>query len=210
MWPALSRSASAAESALATGLAAESRASREAESANAGAIEAETARAMEAEAENSHEIEEMQSVLSYEENSVKLETAEGSTSSVEVGEDRVRITGGTGTTYVDVDDDGLTLGNSAGESVQIHGVEDGSSRHDAVNVQQLGRGVATSNAMQVLLPDPGKRFRLNLGAGYYMGETALGLTGSGRISDRVGFYFGIGGDTDFEELSGKAGISIQW
>ena len=191
-------------------LAQESSTSRGAEAANVRAIEAETARAMEAEAANSHEIEEMQSVLSYEENSVTLETAEGSTNSVEVREDRVTITGGTGTTRMDIDDDGLTLSNAAGESVRIHGVEDGSSRHDAVNVQQLGRGVATSNAMQVLLPDPGKRFRLNLGAGYYMGETALGLTGSGRISDRVGFYFGIGGDTDFEELSGKAGISIQW
>ena len=152
----------------------------------------------------------MQSVLKFDEDSVALMPGAESTSMVVVEQDRVTISGGTGTTHLEINDDGLTLRDSRGDSVQIHGVEDGSSRRDAANVQQVGRGVATANAMQVLLPDPGKQFRLNLGAGYYMGETAIGLTGSGRISEHVGFYFGVGGDTDFQEVGGKAGISVQW
>jgi hypothetical protein len=112
--------------------------------------------------------------------------------------------------------------------VQIHNVANGTSALDAVNKSQLdalyaassnqlqaareeaARGVAISNAMEVFLPDPGKRFRINVGMGYYKNESALGITGSGRVGEDVGLYFGLGGDTSFEDVGGKAGVSLQW
>ena len=112
--------------------------------------------------------------------------------------------------------------------VQIHNVANGTSAFDAVNKSQLDalyeassnqleaarkeafRGVAISNALEVFLPDPGKRFRVNLGMGYYKNESALGVTGSGRVGEDIGLYFGVGGDTSFEDIGGKAGVNLQW
>ena len=66
----------------------------------------------------------------------------------------------------------------------IHNVANGTAALDAVNKSQLDamyeaasseaqaarddalRGVAISNAMEVFLPDPGKKFRVNMGVGY--------------------------------------------
>ena len=115
-----------------------------------------------------------------------------------------------------------------GAPVQIHNVANGTSALDAVNKSQLDamyaasaekientrneafRGVAISSAMQVFLPDPGKRFRVNFGMGYYKEASALGVTGSGRVTEDIGLYFGVGGDTSFEDVGGKAGVSLQW
>ena len=72
------------------------------------------------------------------------------------------------------------------------------------------RGIAISNAMEVFLPDPGKRFRVNLGVGYFGEKVALGLTGSGMVTESIGAYIGAGGDTSFEEVGAKAGVSFQW
>ena len=120
---------------------------------------------------------------------------------------------------------------AAGDPVPVHGVADGQLDTDAVNKGQLNavaleigdvaselsgvkhdayRGIAISNAMQVFLPDSGKTFRVNLGVGYYKEKAALGLTGSGMITDSIGLYIGAGSDTSFDEVGGKAGISFQW
>ena len=104
-----------------------------------------------------------------------------------------------------------------GAPVQLHGIAAGTAETDAANVGQLGaieddayRGIAIANAMEVFLPDPGKKFRLNLGMGYYKDETAMGLTGSGRLTENIGLYIGAGSDSSFKEVGGKAGVSIQW
>ncbi|MEH6544751.1 MAG: YadA C-terminal domain-containing protein [Porticoccaceae bacterium] len=72
------------------------------------------------------------------------------------------------------------------------------------------RGIAISNAMQVFLPDPGKNFRMTVGGGFYGGAQAIGLTGSGRVTEDTAVYFGIGTDTSGLEFGGKVGISFQW
>ena len=64
--------------------------------------------------------------------------------------------------------------------------------------------------MDVFMPDPGKTFRLNMGVGYYKNKTALGLTGSGRLTDHINLYIGAASDSSFEEVGGKAGVSFQW
>jgi autotransporter adhesin len=122
-------------------------------------------------------------------------------------------------------------GGSKGAPVQVHGIAAGKAETDAVNVGQLAvvndrvaanegqiaaiegnayRGIAISNAMEVFLPDPGKKFRLNLGMGFYKDQTAMGVTGSGRLTDDIGLYLGAGSDSSFKEVGGKAGVSFQW
>jgi autotransporter adhesin len=144
--------------------------------------------------------------------------------------------GGDEATTIRMDADGVTFerfeastershdGGSTGAPVQLHGIAAGTAKTDAANVGQLDaiedqldaieddayRGIAIANAMEVFLPDPGKKFRLNLGMGYYKDQTALGLTGSGRLTEDIGLYIGAGSDSSFKEVSGKAGVSIQW
>ena len=41
-------------------------------------------------------------------------------------------------------------------------------------------------------------------------RAAMGLTGSGRLTENIGIYIGAGSDSSFKEVGGKAGVSIQW
>jgi autotransporter adhesin len=118
--------------------------------------------------------------------------------------------------------------SSLGAPLKIHNLANGTDAFDAVNKSQLDamyqasynqnqatrdeafRGIAISNAMEVFLPDPGRKFRLNFGMGFYKDEAALGLTGSGRFGEDVGLYFGVGSDASFDDVGGKAGVSFQW
>ncbi|MEO1915879.1 MAG: YadA C-terminal domain-containing protein, partial [Myxococcales bacterium] len=155
-----------------------------------------------------------------------------------VSADSTTLTGGgdEATTTIRMDADGVTFerseasegrslkDGSTGEHVQLHGIAAGKAENDAVNVGQLNaiedqlgtieddayRGIAIANAMEVFLPDPGKNFRLNLGMGYYKDQAALGLTGSGRLTEDIGLYIGAGSDSSFKEVGGKAGVSFQW
>jgi hypothetical protein len=64
--------------------------------------------------------------------------------------------------------------------------------------------------MEVMMPDPDKRGRVNLGWGHYGGVSALGITAAGRITDDMAYWAGVASDTSFEEVGGKVGISVQW
>jgi len=155
----------------------------------------------------------------------------GSETGLFVEPESTTLTGGsdTGSTRMRVDSDGVTFervdGGSKGRShdgpsgapVPVHGVAAGKADTDAVNKGQLDdleeeafRGIAISNAMEVFMPDPDKNFRLNMGVGYYKNKTALGLTGSGRLTENIGLYLGAASDSSFEEVGGKAGVSFQW
>ncbi|MEH6640058.1 MAG: YadA C-terminal domain-containing protein, partial [Porticoccaceae bacterium] len=75
---------------------------------------------------------------------------------------------------------------------------------------KASRGIAIANAMEVFLPDPGKSFRMTVGGGFYGGQQAIGLTGSGRVTEDTAVYFGIGTDVSGLEFGGKVGVSFQW
>jgi len=62
----------------------------------------------------------------------------------------------------------------------------------------------------VMLPDPGKSFRLNATAGFYGDAQAIGVAGAGRLTARTALYFGVGSDTEGDEAGGKVGASFQW
>jgi len=76
----------------------------------------------------------------------------------------------------------------------------------------MNDGLAISNAMEVFLPDPGSKFRLNVGFGHFGGTTAFGVTGSGRVDDRgTAVYFGVAGvPGSGSSVGAKAGVSFQW
>ncbi len=75
---------------------------------------------------------------------------------------------------------------------------------------QANRGIAIAMATDVMLPSAGKHFMLNIGGSHYGGESAVGITGSGRLTENVALYFGAAADTTLKEAGGKAGISFQW
>ena len=116
--------------------------------------------------------------------------------------------------------DALRLEGGAGTNFggnRLQNIGDGVAPFDAVNRRQLDavqeearRGVAIAAALDTSLPDPGRNFRVNVGGGYYNGESAIGITGAGRINDQVALYFGLGSDTGFNETAAKVGVSYQW
>ncbi|MES9855919.1 MAG: YadA C-terminal domain-containing protein [Sedimenticola sp.] len=71
-------------------------------------------------------------------------------------------------------------------------------------------GIAISMATKVFLPDPGKKFRINVGVAEYEGASALGFSGSGRINNDTALYFGLGTDTGGNHTAVQAGASYQW
>ena len=80
----------------------------------------------------------------------------------------------------------------------------------ADNTAAIEQGLAMANAMDVIAPDPGSKYRLNIGTGFSEDEAALGITASGRVgaSSSTIIYLGIAGTE--ERAAGKAGVSFQW
>ena len=100
---------------------------------------------------------------------------------------------------------------------RITNVDDPVNPTDAVNLRTLNdvraealKGVAIAQAMETFLPDPDKRYRLTVGAGYYKRFGAIGVTGSGFLDEKgTALYFGVGAADD-STWSAKAGVSWQF
>ena len=90
----------------------------------------------------------------------------GSTVQLDGGSSRMTLNG-----------NGATFSNPAtGGPIQVHGVADGSSPHDAANVSQLFSGIATSMATAPTVTDlkPGEG-GIGLGFGHYGGYSGVGV-----------------------------------
>ena len=92
--------------------------------------------------------------------------APGSTSQIDGGSSRMTLNG-----------NGATFSNpSTGGPIQVHGVADGTSPHDAVNVRQVFGGIAASMAtaptVTNLKPGDGG---VGVGLGHYGGYSAMGV-----------------------------------
>lgn len=72
------------------------------------------------------------------------------------------------------------------------------------------QGIAVSMATKVILPDPGKKFRVNMGMASFNGESAIGITGAGRLNNSTALYFGLGTDLKGNNTGTQAGVSYQW
>lgn len=83
------------------------------------------------------------------------------------------------------------------------------SNANNLRFDELTRGLAISNAMQMFMPDSDKSLLLYVGGGTHDGTNAVALTASGRIGP-VGLHFGVGADTEGETVDGAVGMSVQW
>lgn len=72
-------------------------------------------------------------------------------------------------------------------------------------INQVG---ALSAAMDIQRPVSGKTFRLGADLGHFRGETAIGISASGIIGNKIDV--GIGFATTRDEKMGKASIGINW
>lgn len=116
--------------------------------------------------------------------SLTLTNGYGNTHGVLVTETQTIISGGTHSTSLTFDNNDVTFRNAqTGAPIQVHGVADGTSNFDAVNVRQLGAGVASVSAMtNIPQLDTGKNFAMGVGYGYHLGQSALAVGGTLRIN----------------------------
>jgi hypothetical protein len=116
--------------------------------------------------------------------SLTLTNGIGNTHGILVTETQTVISGGTHSTSLTFDNNDVTFRNAqTGAPIQVHGVADGTSGFDAVNVRQLGAGVASVSAMtNIPQLDTGKVFAVGVGYGYHLGQSALAVGGTFRFN----------------------------
>ncbi|MFA6412091.1 MAG: YadA-like family protein [Syntrophales bacterium] len=116
-----------------------------------------------------------------------LTNGDGNTHGIVVTETQTTMSGGRNSTSLTLHDDGATFANATnGEPVRVHGIDDGTAPNDAVNVRQLGAGLAMVAGLAALPQvDPGKKFAIGLGTGGYMSQVSLAGGLSARIRDNI-------------------------
>ena len=104
----------------------------------------------------------------------------GNTHGLVITETQTTLSGGTSSSSLTLGDNGGTFSDSStGAPVQVHGVNDGTTSFDAVNVRQFAGAIASVTAMaNIPQVDPNKTVAIGVGLGGFMGKTALavGLT----------------------------------
>lgn len=129
-----------------------------------------------------------------------------------VNETQATMSGGIYSSSLTLNDNGATFSNSAtGRPIQVHGVADGTASHDAVNVQQLNRGIAASmaTAPQIGYLQPGES-GLGVGFGSYGGNTALGLSFAHLSPANVQYNLGVAHGDGGRSTAVRAGVGWKW
>lgn len=131
--------------------------------------------------------------------------AAGNLNGIQTSATETVISGGTGTTYVTVNDDGVTLSDHNGAPVTLTGVANGVNQYDAVNMGQLDdfqtsinaqlggfaysvnkriknlkedafSGIASALALSsAQMPSAPGKTAVSIGGGFYKSEQAVGL-----------------------------------
>lgn len=130
-----------------------------------------------------------------------------------VNERQATISGGTRSSSLTLNDNGATFSNSAtGAPIGVHGVADGRTSFDAVNVRQLFGGVAASMATAPTLTDlkPGES-GFGLGMGTYGGYSAVGLSFSHYHSAGANLNIAVArGVQDGSQTAVRASIGVKF
>lgn len=134
--------------------------------------------------------------------SLTLTNGQGNTHGLVVTEGQTTMSGGTSSSSLTLDDNGATFSNAAtGQPVRVHGVYDGRDDFDAVNVRQLGAGVAMASALAAMPQvDANKRFNLTAGVGNYLNTSALAIGGSLRVRPSTLVRFGAAFSTNRQRM----------
>lgn len=134
--------------------------------------------------------------------SLTLTNGLGNTHGLVVTESQTTMSGGTSSSSLTLNDSGATFSNArTGQPVRVHGVYDGRDDFDAVNVRQLGAGVAMSSALAAMPQvDTSKRFNLTAGLGNYLNASALAIGGSLRVRPSTLVRFGAAFSTSRQRM----------
>jgi len=107
-----------------------------------------------------------------------------------VTERQATMSGGINSSSMTLNDYGATFSNSAtGRPIQVHGVADGTTNFDAVNLQQLNAvklgiaGVAAMNNIPALPAD--KNFNIGVGVGGFDSKQSFALGANARITENL-------------------------
>jgi hypothetical protein len=121
-----------------------------------------------------------------------LTNGDGNTHGIVVTETQTTVSGGRNSTSLTLHDDGATFADSTnGNPVRVHGIDDGTAPHDAVNVRQMGAGLAMVAGLASLPQvEPGKTFSIGMGTGVYMSQASLAGGVSARIRNNIIFKAG--------------------
>lgn len=79
---------------------------------------------------------------------------------------------------------------------------------DIAKLETLVDDNQKGNAMEVIGLSPGERFGLNVGMAQFKDEYAIGVTGTGRLTNNLSAYVGVSATDD--QISSKAGIQMRW
>ena len=144
----------------------------------------------------------------------------GNTHGIVVNEQQATISGGTTSSSMTLNDNGATFSNSSnGRPIQVHGVADGTSNFDAVNVQQLNAvkqgiaGVAAMNNIPALSAD--KQFNIGLGIGGFDGQTSFALGANARITENLTAKASVGhafssNNSNINDTTWGVGAALAW
>ena len=144
----------------------------------------------------------------------------GNTHGIVVNEQQATISGGTTSSSMTLNDNGATFSNSSnGRPIQVHGVADGTSNFDAVNVQQLNAvkqgiaGVAAMNNIPALSPD--KQFNIGVGVGGFDGQTSFALGANARITENLTAKASVGhafnsNNSNINDTTWGVGAALAW
>jgi autotransporter adhesin len=135
----------------------------------------------------------------------------GNTHGIVVTTDQTTISGGTTSSSLTLNDNGATFSDaSTGKPVQVHGVADGTSDFDAVNLRQLGGAIASVTAIaNIPQIEPNKKFSLGLGFGNYDGYNGFALGAKYRINDNLILQTSAAKSGSQRHTIG-AGLSYSW
>lgn len=143
--------------------------------------------------------------------SMTLTNGYGNTHGLIVTETQTTLSGGVHSSSMTLNDNGATFSNAdTGTAIQLHGVADGTGDYDAVNVRQLGSGVAMASALAGMPPlASGKEFSMALGTGTYLGQSAMAVGVEYRLNReatmRAGYSSASLGSPVF-----NAGLAWSW
>lgn len=144
----------------------------------------------------------------------------GNTHGIVVNEQQATISGGATSSSMTLNDNGATFSNPAnGKPIQVHGVADGTTNFDAVNVQQLNSvkqgiaGVAAMSNIPALAAD--KQFNLGVGVGGFDGQGSFAVGATARLTEnlttKASFSHAFGSNnSNINDTTWGVGAALSW
>ncbi len=143
--------------------------------------------------------------------------SDGNTHGLVIGQERTTLSGGSNSTYMTLDDNGVRFGKmSNNRPVKVTGVADGKEDYDAVNFRQLdkvNKGVAMGMAMDAIPQDFARNhnYALGVGAGRFNDQNAVALGMFYRDTDwNLTYSLKVAHASGNKRVEQSASLGIGW